>query len=301
MSLAASTLKPVAAAWLALQCQMLPSLIRGAVFLGRNEAAMQTPVACWPQETDNLAGLTSATRLALEKQSPVVCGAARGSSSLNIASPLLVNGTYVGIVAVEVDSPNEQQQRGIIQLLQWGSACFEFLVKRESSAGSSSLATVVRIVATALEQDHFLSAATATATELAACLGSDRVSIGFKDQRQTHVKAISHSVKFSKKANLIKSICMCMDEALDQQSTVVYPPVEEGSIILSCAHEELSTHHGKAAVCTVPLGNNGRLYGAITFERGDPAAFDAGEVERAEVIASLLGPILRDDGAARTN
>lgn len=292
MSLAASTLKPLAGAWLALQCQMIPSLVRGAVFLGRSESAMQTPAACWPQETDNIDGLRSATRLALSKKSPVVCGGARHSSSLNIASPLLVDGAYVGIVAVEVDSPKEQQQRAIIQLLQWGSACFEFLARRESSAGSSSLNTVVRIVATALEQDHFHAAATATATELAACMASDRVSIGFRDRRQTQVKAVSHSVKFSKKANLIRNIGMAMDEALDQQCTIAYPPLEEGSITLTCAHEELSAHHDNAAVCTVPLGNNGRLYGAITLERRDATGFDAGEVERAEVIASMLGPIL---------
>jgi multidrug resistance efflux pump len=118
------------------------------------------------------------------------------------------------------------------------------------------------------------------------------VSIGFRDRRRTQVHAVSHSVKFSKKANLIRNIEMAMDEALDQQCTVAYPPLEKDSLTLTCAHEALSTRHGNAALCTIPLGNNGRLYGAIGLERRDATGFDAGEVERAEVIASLLGPIL---------
>ena len=266
---------------------MIPSVMRGAVFLGGTEAAMQIPAVCWPQDTD-ISGLQAATRLALAQKSPVVCGGPKGSPSLNIASHLLVDGVYLGIVAVEVEGSNEQKQRAIMQLLQWGSAWFEFLVRRESSAGSNSLTTILRIVATSLEQDRFHAAATATATELAACMASDRVSIGFRDHRCTQVKAVSHSVRFSEKANLVRDIGMAMDEALDQQCSIVYPPLQEGTINLTCAHEGLSADQGNAALCTVPLGNNGRLYGAITSSR----PFDEAGVELAEVIASVLGPIL---------
>ena len=59
----------------------------------------------------------AATRLALEKKSPVVGGSSNGSSTLSIASPLLVDGEFVGIVAIEAETPNEQQQRAIMQLL----------------------------------------------------------------------------------------------------------------------------------------------------------------------------------------
>lgn len=292
MSHAESMLKPVAGSWLELQCQMIPSVIRGGVFLGTTEAALQTPAACWPRDTDDIRGLQAATRLALAQRSPALCSGGKDSSSVDIASPMVVDGQHLGIVAVEVANPTEQQQRAVIQLLQWGTAWFEFLVRRESTAGSSALTTVVHIIATSLEQDQFHAAATATATELVTSMESERVSIGFRSQRRTRVKAVSHSVKFSKKANLISDIGMAMDEALDQQCTIVHPPLEDAGLNLTCAHEELSANEGNAAVCTVPLGNNGRLYGAITFERTASRGFNEAAVEMAEVIASVLGPIL---------
>ena len=292
MSNASSMLKPLAGPWLALQCQMIPSVARGAIFLGSEESTSQTPSACWPHDNCQMDGLRAAARLALEKKSPVVGGSSERSSTLSIASPLLVDGEFVGIVAVEAETPNEQQQRAIMQLLQWGSTWFEFLVQREIPVVGGSLATVVGIVATSLEHEQFHAAATATATELAVYMASDRVSIGFRDHRHTQVTAISHSVKFSERANLIRDIGMAMDEALDQQCSVVYPLSKEESLNLTGAHEGLVATHGNAAVCTVPLGNNGRLCGAITFERGESHGFDEADMELGEVIGSILGPIL---------
>ena len=121
MSHAESMLKPVAGSWLELQCQMIPSVIRGGVFLGTTEAALQTPAACWPRDTDDIRGLQAATRLALAQRSPALCSGGKDSSSVDIASPMVVDGQHLGIVAVEVANPTEQQQRAVIQLLQWGT------------------------------------------------------------------------------------------------------------------------------------------------------------------------------------
>jgi multidrug resistance efflux pump len=196
------------------------------------------------------------------------------------------------VVAVEVDSPSEQQQRAVMQLLQWGSSWLEFLLRREGSSVSSELMTVVGILATGLEHESFQAAATATATELASCLSCERVSIGFRDGRHVRLRAISSSAKFGKKTNLVRDIELAMDEALDQESTIVYPPLADGQIQVTNSHAELSRKHDVAAICTIPLGHDGALYGALTFELRGEQTFDAPTIELCEVVSSLLGPTL---------
>lgn len=67
-------LKPLAGPWLALQCQMIPSVFRGAVFLAGEESTTHAPLAGWPHGNRDMDGLRAASRLALERKSPAVWG-----------------------------------------------------------------------------------------------------------------------------------------------------------------------------------------------------------------------------------
>jgi hypothetical protein len=235
--------------------------------------------------------------LVIDRKCPVLCGDDEttefdGTGSLNIACPIMVEGRFTGVVAVEVASPNEQQQRAIMQLLQWGSTWLEFLVRRESSSVTNSLMTATRIVATCLEHDEFQAASTGTATELAAQLNCERVTIGFCQRDHSRVQAISHSSKFNSKTNLIRDLEAVMDEAIAQGDAIVYPPVENMPVRVSAEHTAFTKHHDVGSVCTMPLGNDGKLFGALVFERTKDQPFDEAALELCEVVASLLGPIL---------
>ena len=209
----------LASSWLALQCQMIPKVHRGAVFLGVNEKDDPTATACWPEGTDGSSALSAATRLVIDRKCPVLCGGDEttefdGAGSINIACPIMVEGRFAGVVAVEVASPNEQQQRAIMQLLQWGSSWLEFLVRRESSSVTKSLATATRVVAVCLEHDEFQAAATSTVTELATHVSCERVSIGFRQRNHAPVYAISHSANFYRKTNLVRDLEALMEASI---------------------------------------------------------------------------------------
>jgi biotin carboxyl carrier protein len=92
--------------------------------------------------------------------------------------------------------------------------------------------------------------------------------------------------------NLVRAIEGAMDEALDQEATVVFPLTPESPPLVVRAHEELARQHGAGAICTVPMGSGGRHLGALTFERPGDKPFDRETVEFFETLAALVGPIL---------
>ncbi|TDJ66904.1 MAG: HlyD family efflux transporter periplasmic adaptor subunit [Proteobacteria bacterium] len=289
----------LAGSWLALQCQMIPKIHRGAVYLGVNDKENPTATAYWPEGSDGSPALTAATRLVIDRKCPVLCGADEttdfdGSGSLNIACPIIVDGCFTGVVAVEVASPNEHQQRAIMQLLQWGSTWLEFLVRRESSSVTNSLMTAIRVVATCLEHGEFQAAATTTVTELATHLGCERVSIGFRERNHARVRAISNSAIFDKKTNLVRDLEAVMEEALAQGDAIVFPGAADSPLRVTAEHAAFAKNHGADSVCTIPLvdDGDGDLYGALVFERAKDRPFDDAALELCEVVASLLGPIL---------
>ena len=164
---------------------------------------------------------------------------------------------------------------------------------------AESLKAVVDITATALEPQRFTAAMSAVVTTLATRFACDRVSLGVAINRRIRVRALSHSVEFNDKTDLIKAITSAMHETLDQQQTVVVPRSEQSRGLISRAHEELGRRYGSLAMCSIPLWAYGRTIGVLTFERGTERPFDQETVQLCEAIAALISPALevkrRDD------
>src|SRR6185503_17777475 len=129
------------------------------------------------------------------------------------------------------------------------------------------LQTVLDVVASAVGHEGFDDAATALVTDLAVQLVCERVSLGWVDQQNITLKTMSHSARFGKRANLTRAIEAAMNETLDQETLIVCPPVAKASHLITRRHEELSRQHGVGAVCSVPLGREGQIFGVLTFER----------------------------------
>ena len=221
------TLTTLAQSWLAQQCQSVASIARGVVVLGALDHASLVPTAVWPSGAEATPGLTAAAKLAIGRKCPVVHGNPVGEDpdapGAAVACPILLDTKLFGVVAVELESGDEQQKRAVMQLLQWGCSWLEFLVRRETSAVTNQLMTVLELVAMVLEHEHFKAAATEAATDLASRMRCDRVSLGFLAGRHMRVQALSHSAEFGKKTTLVRDIGVAMDEALDQDDIIVYP------------------------------------------------------------------------------
>jgi len=292
-----------AAAWLSIQCRMLPGIAHGVVVFDAAGEGAFAPIATWPPGEAVGPALMAVAELALERRQGAVrsdaaaAGAPDAAAGAALAYPLIVDDRVYGVAAIAGVHRGEAELQGLMRRLQWGCAWLELLVRRAAAGGA--LATVLELAITALTPPRFRAATTAVATALAAELACERVAIGFSRGRQVRVCALSHSADFDSKSALLRGLAAAMDEALDQQDTVVFPEPAERPPLIVRAHAALLEQQGAGAVCTVPLTDGAQLVGALTLERRGEQPFGPAEVALCEQVAALVGPLLeakrRDD------
>jgi hypothetical protein len=307
----APLLTNVAQNWLAWQCTMIAGTCHGVIALGMPDQGPYRPAACWPEGSDPSVALSKTAKAAISKRKGVVAelkssDAEDGADKDAIAYPIVIDGKLLGVAAIEVERLPNVRQKSVLQMLQWGAAWFQAMCDQQGqaqqqsgAAGGDKLGMVLELVGTAVEQERFQAAATAVVTELATRLKLERVSLGFIHGKHIKVKALSHSARFEGRQSLFRQIGAAMDEALDQESTIVYPASTKAGQDVSRAHGELARLHGARAVCTVPLSMDQEIYGAITFERPGHELLEPEIVKFCEQAAALIGPVLevkrRDD------
>jgi len=308
----APMLQSVAQNWLAWQCTLITGTCHGVIALGLPDQGPYRPAACWPEGSDPSVALSKTAKVAISKRKGVV--AELKSSNPDecadkdaIAYPIIIDGKLLGVAAIEVERQPNVRQKSVLQMLQWGAAWFQAMCDQQGqaqqqvkAAGGDNLGMVLELVGTAVEQERFQAAATAVVTELATRLKRERVSLGFIHGKHIKVRALSHSARFEGRQSLLRQIGAAMDEALDQERTIVYPAgSSKTDLDVSRSHAELARLHGARAVCTVPLSMDHEIYGAITFERPGHEPLEPEMVKFCEQAAALVGPILevkrRDD------
>ena len=293
----ANNAEQFAAVWLEIQSGLINGVRRAVVVLGAKERGPFAPVAIWPAGMSGSRSLAAAAEQSITQRKVQVQG---GSSSTSdqakthdfVAMPIKVDDKIYGSVALEIEHDPERDMRALISSLEWSCTWIESFVRGHWTPPSDRLITVLETIATSIHHQRFQEAVTAVATELAGRLGCERVCVGFLKGKHSEVRGVSHSATFGKKANLIRAIEAVMDEAIDQQATIVYPVDEEGPLQVTRAHAELHENQGKAVICTVPFADGDNLLGAITLEMPSGQSLDSKTIRLCEHMASLLGPIL---------
>jgi len=276
---------------------------RGLVLLGPPDRGPFAPAVTWPSDASPGRQLGAATeRVLRERRGGVGAPEARSGQEPRtleggtLAHPILVSGRLHGAVVAEVPLRPRAELEAQLRELVWGCGWLESLLRGEqasqSRTGQSRLETVLNLVSSALEQGRFQGAVTAFATEMATRFGCDRVSIGFVRNGRVQIRGISHSAHFQRKTNLVRDIEAAMEEALDQQATVVVPPLSGELPRAARSHEELARRHGAANLCSVPFAWEDEICGVLTVERSEAHPFDAATLEECEAAASLGGPVL---------
>ncbi|MBN2326498.1 MAG: HlyD family efflux transporter periplasmic adaptor subunit [Candidatus Omnitrophica bacterium] len=301
----APSLEKSCASWLHLQCRTIHEVCMGVVVVKSSEQSMYEPVAFWPQRMPECKNLTRVTENVLKERKGVVVKSAHeqesnaADSRYQIAYPIQVSERLHGVAALEITSRPQSEIVIAMRQLQWGMAWLKYqLIRqetRQTESDQSSLASAFNLTAAVLLESTIQAAAMTFATQLAAQIHCDRVSVGFLKGRQIKVLALSHSAQFGKQMNLIRSIGAAMDECHDQKAILLFPrPSQEDNLILR-AHEELAVQHHDGAICTIPfLDAKGACYGALTMERATHAPFDGKTVEYCESVAALAAPILEE-------
>lgn len=287
--------KEYSIAWLEILCKTVSNVHQGVVIYGNSERGPFAPVAIWPQDASGNPTFAKLVETSINNRQTIIQNAktAQGKQEYSyVVYPLLVDGKLFGSTALEINSTSDEELSTALEQLKWGSSWLELLVRRKKLTPNDRLITVLELIATGLHNERFQGSATSIATELAGILVCERVSIGFLRGKHSQVRALSHSASFSKKANIIRAIEACMDEAIDQQATVIYPPQEDGPIQVIKAHEELCKKHGAGAAYTIPLTEGEKLIGAMVLEFPEGTSPDSNAIKLSEHVATLIGPIL---------
>lgn len=285
--------------WLALQCSMIDRVAGGLVLLGEPDKGPFSPVAVWPDVQRDMQYLVPAAEQALtERRGVLLKGRSSQTSGVpacHIAYPVEISGKLHGVVVVEVSERPEDELQTVLRQLHWGSAGIEVIFRRKGAEQNSAIidrmAAVMELTVTSVQPSTFQDSAVALVNEFATRLNCDRVSLGKIKKGFVHVVAISHTAKFDKKTNLVQCIESAMEEALDQQTMLVYPQDPDGTVA-ALLHQEMARRYGASAICTAPLPGREHVFGALMLERKQEMPFDEKAVEMCRASAHLLGPVL---------
>jgi len=163
----------------------------------------------------------------------------------------------------------------------------------EANVPQSLVIQAFSLVASCLEFPNYHAAATDLATNLATKLQCEQVCIGLAKRKRLNVSAMSHGARWDKRTNLVQLISAVMDESCDQEVTIVFPvPAKDAKNKFANAHKKLSDANNSAALCTVPLANEGLVTGAITLERAAKNRFQPSSIQLLELVATIAGPLL---------
>ncbi len=285
--------------WLQTLCKLTQGVSRAVVFLAPaqdDQSEFTSPVASWPEGTGTFVEFIPLATEILTKGKGVVrhnCewGGSLGEPRDIIGLPLLVKEELYGVVVLELSRRTPAALQLYVTQVESAGQWFATMVGQQQATTKDQLVSLVELVASCLEYDRFDESATGVATDFSIRMSCDRVAVGVLQGNDVMVAAISHSAGFDQKSSLVRDMGEAMHEAIDQDSTIVYPP-EDGFMYLTRNHTILAEQHDFGAIVTIPFLSNGKVAGAILVERPSSQPFDEATKDHFEQIVSMIGPIL---------
>ena len=144
-------------------------------------------------------------------------------------------------------------------------------------------------IADAADLDGALRGLLAVVARQHACI---RVAFGWWHAAGTRVAALSDSAGGAPSNEVAGPLATAMDEAIDQQACVAWPPVEsDAAVHVPVAQAQAARFGHVPVVCSVPLFAGGRPVGALVLERDD-RRFEAADLDALGRLAAFAGPML---------
>jgi len=276
---------------------MLSGSIHAQLLTGPFDEGPYDQALFWPDQQHDHSLLERVSQAALRSKQAVIktrnnTTEETGEPLDALACPLFLEGKLFGVFAVEMTNRSQSMQQAAVQQVQSGVKWLEAMILVQGTTSREQLVNLVDLVAIGLENEQFQVASMEVANQLAERFACQRVSLGFKRYHRIHVEALSHSTKIDHQSNLLRALRDAMNEAVDQEMTLVYPlPTGNQALVTRC-HAQLAKEQHEAAICTVPLMKNGQVIGALLLERSADKPFTAETIQQCEQIGLLIGPVL---------
>jgi len=144
------------------------------------------------------------------------------------------------------------------------------------------------------QETRYMAAVMTFVNELAARFHCSRVSLGWLDRGYVRMEGISHMDQFEKKMDAVQALEKAMDETLDQDEEIVYPPVE-GMTAVTRAHGEFAERQGGMHMVSLPLRPDGDPVAVLVCERDkDQPKFTENEIQGLRLFCDQAARRLSD-------
>jgi multidrug resistance efflux pump len=178
---------------------------------------------------------------------------------------------------------------------------------KQTRAASASLDLAARLIASINTAPTFKGACLQLANDLVRQINADRVAIGwvkgFGHSGAVRVVSISDTEHIDRRMSMVQKVEAAMDECLDQEQAVVYPPPpardEQGgepdlllSQAITHAHRELVSSDATLKVASLPLRIDERVVGVLTIESTGDGTIDLSTIELLQATMDLIAPVL---------
>ncbi len=278
--------------WLETLCGLLPGA-HSAVFMVPDEAQNQVHLlASWPQDLRQHQDFFAVVKYALKKRGEVCLPKAHKADDRVLdyfAKPVYLQSQLAGVLAIKIEHLPAAKHPAVFRALKLGMRWLN-LAGAEQPQQDDFYSDVVGVLASCFEQASYQQGLMRLVAELTSQFDCERVACGEMRGHHCEVVALSNSAEFDQRANLVRNIADAMDEAVEQDSTILFPDGEKK--LIQRAHQELGRRFGAGSIATIPLVSERRIFGAITLMCSEENPLDSTRLDLCEQTLALLTPLL---------
>ncbi|MBS1191272.1 MAG: hypothetical protein H6R10_3064 [Rhodocyclaceae bacterium] len=285
-----ATQSDLARRWLHGLCERGGGVQSAVVLLDGEQGLQET--ARWPDTGAASPPLVAAARAAFQRRCAIALTppvAASDGPGRILSQPVAGDQGTLGAFAVAVQAGSPAGDEALQEDLKKAAQALAGALQGSSPPPQAAGARLLHLQAPLLEPRPLAQAAGALVSALADTLDFEQVSLGLLAHGELKVVALSHSGEPSPQGELIRALAGAMQEAIDQNASVVYPQPPEAPPRIVLAHAALAAR-GREGVLSIPLIHAGESIGALCLERSVPVTAEA--CRAIEQLACLLAPLI---------
>jgi len=282
--------------WLEWLCSQLPEVRVALVVADETQSGQFHAMAVWPEENGQDELLQDAAEETLKKQEPLIVPLSDGKHHIG-SYPVFVDGTLRAVVTLMFSADDESELYKSLAVVEYSTGWLELRLSRNLlstvARDNQRQNIVIDSIAHVLGECDFQHAALRFVNLMGKHLYAERVVLGFVKDAELVVHSESDSSGQSKKHELVKLTTQAMQEAVDQQESILWPPLDEHNRVTH-AHSKLSGEEGQRALMSIPLIDKELCYGVVFFDRSSDQPFTKEELLTAEALTNFVGVVLEE-------
>ena len=282
--------------WLEWLCSQLPRVTAALVVADESQSGQFHAMAVWPEDSSQDKLLQDAAEETLRKKQPLITPLNDGEHHLG-SYPVFIDGTLRAVVTLMFAAVDEDELHKALAVIEHCTGWLELRLTRDLLSNMASdnqrQHIVIDSIAHVLGERDFEHAALRFVNLMGGYLHAERVVLGFVKDAELVVHSESDSSGHSKRHELVKLTTQAMQEATDQQESILWPPQGDHDRVTQ-AHSKLAEEEGNRSLMSIPLVDKELCYGAVLFDRPAEQAFSQEEQLTAEALANFVGVVLEE-------